>query len=71
MDADIREYETPSRAVQRTIANQEECATTQLGRLTEAVNVDRLDDLRDPPIEFRYCGYHVEVTADRTVHTDP
>lgn len=71
MPVDIRESESPSHAVKRSIARKEECEPPQLGHLEKTVDVERLDALGDPPIEFRYSGYHVTVTADRTIHTDP
>lgn len=71
MAPDMHQFESPSQAVKRIIASKEQCTPSQLGRLEEAVDVERLDALREPPIEFRYSGYHVTVEADGTIRTDP
>lgn len=71
MAGEIRESEDPSQAVKRIIAGKERCRPSQLGNLDDAVDVNRLEALRDPPIEFHYSGYQVEVTADQTIRTDP
>lgn len=71
MESEIRPSELQGAAVKRVSASQEGCAPSQLGRLSQAVAIERLDALRGPPIEFRCSGYHVTVTADETIRTDP
>lgn len=71
MTFEIEPSDSPSDAVKRFIARKEECNPSQLGDLGQAVYVDRLDTLRDPPIEFQYSGYHVTVTGDGTIKIDP
>lgn len=67
MSNPICSSESPSEAVRRLVAEREKCRRFQLGTLDAAVDVAALDELRNPPIEFRYCGYHVTVTADETI----
>lgn len=63
----IRPSESPSEAVKRIVAEREETHPSVLGRLAVVVDVNELDRLVDPPIEFSYCGYELEVKADETV----
>jgi len=59
--------ETPSKAVKRLVAERENCDQSQLGTLDMEVDVPDLDQLHNPPIEFRYCGYRITVTADELI----
>jgi hypothetical protein len=68
MQGQIREDESPSEAVKRFVANREECSPMQLGKLTDAVDVAKLDEYENYPIEFQYCGYRLTVTSDETIH---
>lgn len=67
----IRSSESPSEAIKRVIANREACQTTKLGDLGEALDSERLNQLQNPPIEFTYCGYHIELDADHNIEIDP
>lgn len=72
--------ESTGTAVKRMIAELEECELSHLGTLSQAVDVDRLESLvasspsgdgDSQSIQFRYCGYAVEVWSDRTVTVEP
>lgn len=63
--------ESRSEAVKRVVAEREETTPSELGCLRRAVDVDDLNDLVDPPIEFSYCGYELVVKADETIIVEP
>lgn len=63
----VQQGESPSAAVKRLVAKREECKVEQLGNLTEAIDVEELNECENQPIEFRYCGYQVTVTEDKTI----
>jgi hypothetical protein len=67
MGNSLRPSESPSEAVKRLVAERENCHQSQLGNLDDVVDIAALDQLPNPPIKFRYCGYHVVVTADETI----
>lgn len=74
----VKPSELASTAVKRVIADLEECKPSQLGTLSQQVNIDELNAIIDSSphdgeekpqsITFRYCGYAIEVYSDRTVH---
>jgi hypothetical protein len=68
MQGQIREDESPSEAVKRLVAEREECSPRQLGKLTDAVDVAKLDAYENHPVEFQYCGYRLTLTSDETIH---
>ena len=59
--------ESPGKTVKRTVADLEDCHPSDLGTLSAAVDVNRLENLKNPPIEFNYCGYKLKVQADETI----
>lgn len=67
MRESVRLAESPDEAVKRIVAEQEDCSPSALGTLSAVVDVERLENLADPPIEFEYCGYKLEVQADETI----
>lgn len=67
MENSIQPSVPPSEAVRLLVAERENCHQSQLGNLDNVVDVAALDQLLKPPIEFRYCGYHVIVTGDKTI----
>lgn len=67
MGNSIRPSESPSEAVRRLVAERENCHQSQLGNLDNVVDVDALNQLHNPPIDFHYCGYHLIVIADETI----
>lgn len=71
MDNSVRPSESPDEAVKRIVAEQEGCPPSELGRLSPVVDVDRLENLTDPPLEFEYCGYALEIQADGTIIIEP
>jgi hypothetical protein len=66
VEKSIHSSESPSEAVKRLVAEQENCQQSQLGDLDNAVDMDALNQLHNP-IEFHYCGYQIIVTADEAV----
>lgn len=72
----------PSRAahavVKETLAELEGCRPRDLGTLEAVVDVDELDAFGDSrfdrtdgeveSLEFRYCGYSMELFSDRTLY---
>lgn len=71
MQESVRPSESPDEAVKRIVAEQEDCPPSALGTLSSIVDVDRLENLVHPPIEFEYCGYELEVQADETIIIEP
>lgn len=67
----VRASESSTEAVKRLVANHENCSESNLGNLGAVVDVATLDKLRNPPIEFRYCGYEITVTADEIIKIEP
>lgn len=68
MQGHIREDESPSEAVKRLVAEKEGCIPLQLGKLSGAIDVTKLDTYENHPVEFQYCGYRLTVTSDETIH---
>jgi hypothetical protein len=71
MEDSVHPSESPDEAVKRIVADQEDCHPSELGTLSSVVDVDRLENLVNPPIEFEYCGYELEVQADETIIIEP
>jgi len=59
-----------SEAIKREVADREQCEPGELGDLRRAVDIERLVEVRNPPIEFTYCGYDVRIDADRKITID-
>jgi len=56
--------------VRSLVANHENCRPSELGNLDGVVDVTALNQIRNPPVEFRYCGYQVTVTADESIEIE-
>jgi len=68
--------ESPDVVVRQTIAELEGCQPSQLGTLSEVVDIDELNSLGSSPVEsekttvsikFEYCGYSIEFDSNRTL----
>jgi hypothetical protein len=71
MKKSVGPSESPDEAVRRIVANQEQCHPSELGKLSSLIDINRLENLENPPIEFEYCGYELEVQADETIIIEP
>lgn len=70
METSIRASESPDEAVRSLVANHENCRPSELGNLDGMVDVTALNQIRNPPVGFRYCGYQVTVTADESIEIE-
>lgn len=78
MKRDVPSSQRAHVVVKETIAELEGCRPRDLGALEDTVDLEELDAFGDSPsggaggevesLEFRYCGYSMELFSDRTLY---
>lgn len=81
MERNIPPSKSPEIVTKQTVAELEGCQPSELGTLSEVVDIDELNSLGPPsPMEtenetasigFSYCGYTIEFNSNRTLSILP
>ena len=81
MEQNVASSKSPEIAVKQAVAELEGCQPSELGTLSEVVNIDELNSLGSSSptekedkivsINFEYCGYSIEFDSNRTLTIHP